>query len=252
MSWFTTNLVSAFLLPPLNLLVVGAVGIGLWRKRPLVARILLGTSFASLWLLSTPYIAEGLLHRLEGEPQVPSLTSPTADAIVVLGSGSYFHAPEYGGEDTVSEGTLVRLRYAARLHRETGKPILESGGTPQGNSLSEAAQMRAVLVQDFKVPVSWMEGESDDTFQNATMSYAILKEAGIRRIYLVSHAWHLSRAAEAFHSAGFEVIPAPTAYTTRCRTDLRAFIPNAVALRDSKIFMHELIGMIWYRLKSKL
>ena len=33
---------------------------------------------------------------------------------------------------------------------------------------------------------------------------------------------------------------------------LNPFVPNAYALRDSRIFMHELFGMLWYQLKSKL
>jgi uncharacterized SAM-binding protein YcdF (DUF218 family) len=53
----------------------------------------------------------------------------------------------------------------------------------------------------------------------------------------------------AFRQAGFEVVPAPTAYTTRNRTDLLSFLPNAEALRDSAIFMHEIIGLLWYRVK---
>ena len=57
-------------------------------------------------------------------------------------------------------------------------------------------------------------------------------------------------AARAFEAAGFQVVPAPTAYTTRYRTDLLAFVPNAAALHDSRIALHELIGMFWYRLKS--
>jgi uncharacterized SAM-binding protein YcdF (DUF218 family) len=251
MSWFITNLVSAFLLPPLNLLIVAGIGLWLWHKRPFIARTLLGISFALLWLLSTPYIADGLLHRLEGEPYATDTGKPLADAIVVLGGGTYFHAPEYGG-DTVGKETLERLRFAAKLHRETGKPILVTGGKPLGNSLSEGQQMKQVLEQEFKVPVRWVEGESDNTLQNAQLSYAVLKEAGIQRIYLVTHAWHMPRSVHAFQSAGFQVVPAPTAYTTRYRTDLLTFIPNAGALRDSRIFMHELIGMFWYQLKSKM
>ena len=38
MSWFITNLVSAFLLPPLNLLLVAGIGLWLWHKRPFIAR----------------------------------------------------------------------------------------------------------------------------------------------------------------------------------------------------------------------
>ncbi len=249
MSWFFTNLVSEFLLPPLNLLLFAALGLWLWNKRPLIARTLLTASVILLWLLSTPYFAEALLHGLEGEPYVTDTKKPLADAIVVLGGGTYFHAPEYGA-DTVSMESLVRLRFAAKLQRETGKPILVTGGAPLGNSTSEAEQMKQVLVQEFNVPVQWAETASDNTLENARLSRQLLKQAGITRIYLVTHAWHMPRAVQAFQSAGFQVVPAPTAYTTRYQTDLLAFVPNVYALRDSRIFMHELIGMFWYQLKS--
>lgn len=250
MSWFVTNLVSAFLLPPLNLLLIALAGLLLWHKRPRIARILLTASLTLLWLLSTPYVAEKLLHSLEGEPRAAETSPPVADAIVVLGGGTYFQAPEYGA-DTVSGASLQRLRYAARLYRETGKPILVTGGKPLGNTLSEAAQMKRVLEQEFKVPVQWSEGGSDNTLENARLSYPILKAAGITRIYLVTHAWHMPRSILAFQAAGFKVIPAPTAYTTGFQTDLLAFIPSIDALGESRIFMHEMIGMLWYRLKSK-
>jgi len=248
-NWFITNLVSAFLLPPLNLLLVGVLGLWLWHKRPPLARALLTASISLLWLLSTPFIAEALLHGLEGGPAVPDTKMSQADAIVVLGGGTYFHAPEYGG-DTVSKETLERLRYAARLFHDTGKPVLVTGGSPAGNSIAEAEQMKQVLEQELDVPVTWVEGVSNNTLENARLSRAILKQAGISRIYLVTHAWHMPRAVLAFKAAGFQVVPAPTAYTTRYRTDLLDFIPNARALHDSEIFMHELIGLFWYRLKS--
>lgn len=249
MSWFITNLVSAFLLPPLSLLLVASLGLWLWHKRPLIARLLLTASVVLLWLLSTPYIAEALLHDLEGEPYVTDTKKPLADVIVVLGGGTYFHAPEYGA-DTVDHATLERLRFAAKLQRETGRPILVTGGAPLGNSLPEAELMKQVLEREFNVPVRWAEGASDNTLENARLSRQLLKQEGISRIYLVTHAWHMPRAVMAFQSAGFQVIPAPTAYTTRYQTDLLAFVPNANALRDSRIFLHELIGMFWYQLKS--
>ncbi len=250
MSWFITNLISAFLLPPLNLLLVAALGLWLWNKRPLVARWLLTISIVLLWLLSTPFFAEAMLHGLEGEPYVSDTRKPLADAIVVLGGGTYFHAPEYGA-DTVNQETLERLRFAAKLHRETGKPILVTGGSPLGNSLPEAEQMKQVLEQEFNVPVRWAEGASDNTLENARLSRQILKQAGIERIYLVTHAWHMPRAMRAFQAAGFQTVPAPTTYTTRYQTDLLAFVPNAYALRDSRIFMHELIGLFWYQIKLR-
>ncbi len=249
MSWFITNLISAFLLPPLNLLLAALVGLLIARTYPRFGRTLLIGSFALLWLCSTPYFAEGALHLLEGSPKAVDTQIQAADAIVVLGGGTYFHAPEYAS-DTVSEATLVRLRYAAKLQRETGKPLLVTGGKPLGNDLSEARQMQIVLEQEFKVPVRWAEDASDNTLENARYSYQVLQQAGIKRIYLVTHAWHMPRSIMAFRSAGFEVVPAPTAFTTRYRTDLLTFLPRAEALHDSKIFVHEIIGLLWYRLKS--
>lgn len=250
MSWFFTNLVSAFLLPPLNLLLLALAGLFLGRSRPRLGRTLLVGSLGLLWLCSTPYVSDGALHLLEAQVKVADLKNQPADAIVVLGGGSYFYAPEYGGIDTVKAQTLMRLRYAAKLQRETGKPILVTGGKPLGNSTSEAQQMKFVLEKDFNVPVQWTEDASDNTLENARYSYQVLQKAGIKRIYLVTHAWHMPRSVKMFQAAGFEVVPAPTAFTTRYQTDLLTFIPNAESLHHSSIFMHELIGLLWYRLKS--
>lgn len=249
LSWLLTNAVGAFLLPPLNLLVVAGVGLWLWHRRPRVARALLMLSFGSLWLLATPYVGDALLHTLEGEPRALDPGRQPAQAIVVLGGGTYFHAPEYGG-DTVGRETLQRLRYAALLHRQTGLPLLVSGGNPEGAGSSEAAQMKQVLEQDFGVPVRWLEGGSDNTRQNAQMSFTLLQTAGIRRIYLVTHAWHMPRAAAAYRAAGFDVVPAPTAFTTRHHTGLLDFLPSSRGLDRSRWFCHEIIGMAWYRLQS--
>jgi len=250
MSWFFTNLIGAFLLPPLNLLLAALAGLFLSRSRPRLGRALLAGSLALLWLCATPYVAGGALRLLESSIKAVDPITQPADAIVVLGGGTYFNAPEYGGIDTVSDPSLVRLRYAARLQRETGKPILVTGGKPLGNETSEAQQMKAVLEKEFNVPVQWTEDASDNTLENARYSYQLLQKSGIKRIYLVTHAWHMPRSAMAFQAAGFEVIPAPLAFTTHFRTDLLSFVPDAGSLGGSRTFMHELIGLLWYRLKS--
>ena len=115
--------------------------------------MLILASFCLLWIASTPYFAEGALHLLEAQTTpLDSQPSRIADAIVILGGGTYFHAPEYAGQDTISDATLIRLRYGAKLQRETGKPILVTGGKPLGNSISEAQQMRIVTGTGFSRP----------------------------------------------------------------------------------------------------
>ncbi|MFZ2727336.1 MAG: YdcF family protein [Methylococcaceae bacterium] len=246
MSWFIVNVISAFLLPPLSLLIP-LVGCAIIFKRyPKLARGLLIASLSVLWLLATPYCAEGLLHCLESRTTALSLPLTEADAIVILGGGSYVHAPDYEQQDTVSEQTLVRLRYGAKLYHQTQRPILVTGGRPLGNNSSEAEQMRKVLEQEFQVPVRWIEDSSNNTLENARYSFQRLQKEHIKKIYLVTHAKHSIRAADSFRHAGFEVIQAPTAFTTRYQTDLLSFLPSASALRDSRDFIHEIIGLLWY------
>ena len=78
----------------------------------------------------------------------------------------------------------------------------------------------------------------------------MLSPLGIRRIYLVTHAWHMPRAAMAFRLAGFEVVPAATLFATAPAPGILQFVPDARALQNSRRFMHEIIGLAWYALKS--
>jgi len=249
MSWFFTNLIAELLLPPLNLLLIALSGLLLWHRRPRLALILLSSAFVLLWLLSTPFLAEALLHTLEDTALTLNNKNQSAEAIVVLSGGSYFQAPEYAG-DTVSKTSLQRLRYAAKLYHDLKKPVLLSGGSPQQSNHSEALLMKNVLEEEFNIPVQWIEEKSDNTREAALYSFQLLQKSGIKRVYLITHAWHMPRSLQAFQAAGFEVVPAPTAFTTRYKIDPLAFMPNANALQDSQIFLHEMIGMLWYRLKS--
>jgi uncharacterized SAM-binding protein YcdF (DUF218 family) len=246
-TWLLTNLVAAFLLPPLNGLLPVGLGWLLWRRRPRLARGLVGGGVLLLLVLSLPVVGNALLRTLESEP-VGAEALRQAQAIVVLGGGRYRQAPEYGG-DTVAEGTLVRLRYAARLQRETGLPLLVSGGRPDGGGSSEADAMREVLVRDFGVAVRWVEGGSNDTRQNALHSAELLGRDGVSRVLLVTHAWHMPRATRSFEAAGIAVTPAPTAFHRGPLTPLD-FVPRPEGIANSRYALHEWIGLVWYALRS--
>ncbi len=247
MEWGITNSVAQLMLPPGILLLLAAVGALLALRRPGLGRALVWLAMIALYALSTQYVADRLLQTLE-----PAAANPLADkstqAIVVLGGGTYFAAPEYGA-DTVKPEVIARLRYAAHLHRASKKPILVTGGAPEGSAIGEAVLMKRVLTQDFQVPVAWVEDKSANTLQNARLSRLMLEPAGIRRIVLVTHAWHMPRARLAFEHAGFSVVPAAVEFATRYQLTVLDFLPIADALRDSSRFFHEIIGIAWYRLK---
>jgi uncharacterized SAM-binding protein YcdF (DUF218 family) len=250
MDWLIRNAVAAALLPPGSLIIMLLCGLALARRCPLLGRGLLALGLVSLYALSTQYVADSLLKTLEPPPL--DLATPAAgQAIVVLGAGTYFNAPEYG-RTTSGSHALLRLRYAAHLQRKTGKPLLVSGGSPEGAGAGEALHMRDILEREFHVPVKWVEDRSLTTLDTARLSHALLRAHGIRTVYVVTQAWHMPRARLAFEHAGFTVIPAATDYATRFRLTALDFLPDARALRDSSLYFHEIIGIAWYRLQFAL
>jgi uncharacterized SAM-binding protein YcdF (DUF218 family) len=248
-AWLLTNAFSALLLPPMNLLILCAIGILMRRRWPRAGTPFALLSLALLALLSTTAGARLLIRPLEA--MAPALISPSAagaQAIVVLGGGRRRDAPEYEGQDVPRATVLARLRYAARLHRQTGLPMLVTGGSPEINADSEAELMARVLRDDFRAPARWVEGDSDNTAQNAQYSAAILRQAGISHILLVTDALHTPRAERVFTRAGLTVTAAPTSYLGRGALIAADFLPGGGALRDSHYAMHEWIGLLWYRI----
>jgi uncharacterized SAM-binding protein YcdF (DUF218 family) len=247
LEWLVTHAIAALLSPLGIVLFIMLVAALLAWHQPLQAWRPTVLALIVLYPLSTQFVSDRLLGWLEPTPRDPA-ADRNGQAIVVLGGGTYFSAPEYGG-DTVSARTLVRLRYAAHLHRTLKKPVLVAGGTPEGGPVPEAELMKQVLERDFNVPTQWVENGSHNTFENAQMSRDQLKST-VQQVYLVTHAWHMPRAKLAFEHAGFAVIPAPTGYTRRFDLTVLDFLPDAVALSDSSQFFRELTGNAWYRLRA--
>ena len=245
-SWLVTNFIAAFLLPPLNLLIVAGLGVYLCKRRRKLGMTLIGLSLAALWFLSTPLVGGGLLDALK--PAYRDLDATQADAIVILGAGTLHDSLEYGG-DTVGRFTLERLRYGARLARQLNKPLLVTGGSPDGGR-PIGQLMRETLEREFGVKVRWVEDRSETTRENARYSAGMLRQAGIGRIYLVSHAWHLPRAVPEFERQGLRVVPAGTGYSLRRGPRPLDFLPSAQGLYDSYLAMHEGIGRVWYRIRN--
>jgi uncharacterized SAM-binding protein YcdF (DUF218 family) len=248
--WVATNAVSALLLPPLNLVIPAVIGLLLRRRWPRTGLALGVTSLALLLLFSTRAGAYLLLRPLE------NLTAPLtqeatagAQAIVVLGGGRISASPEEGGHDSVNPQTLARLRYAARLQRTTGLPLLVSGGKPDGAAESEAQLMARSLRDDFAVPVRWLEQDSDNTAQNAFYSKRQLQHDGVTRVLLVTDAMHMPRAQAIFDRAGLAAVAAPTRFLRDERFSAIYYVPDGEGLRRSHYALHEWLGLLWYRLR---
>ena len=247
MSFLLTKLITAMLLPPLGLLLLAALGLLLLPVRRRAGVTLLLISMGALFLLSMPIVATSLASLMEARP-TQGLAAQQAQAIVILGAGTYSDAPEYGN-DTVSAGTLERVRWGARVHRATGLPIVVTGGAPFATRTSEAAQMQATLTEDFGAPAKWVEEKSLTTLESARHVRAQLAAEKITAIVLVTHALHMRRAHLVFERAGFQVVDSPTGFSTITPPGILNYLPSARALELSSSCLHELLGTGWYHLR---
>ncbi|MCB9654017.1 MAG: YdcF family protein [Deltaproteobacteria bacterium] len=179
-------------------------------------------------------------------------------AIVVLGGGSRKHAPEYRSEDddrahpTVHNRSLARVRYAVRVHRMTGLPVLASGGSFDGQR-AEADSMAALLTEDFQIDPAqiWIERTSRTTWENAVNSAALLRTHDIDSVLLVTTAIHEPRARAAFEAQGIKALPAPTAFSNHGIEffSLSAWIPSMSAINETHYAFYEWIGRLWYAIR---
>lgn len=239
MRW--TRLIEGLALPPVGLIWLGLAGLVLLtRGRKRSATTCLALSLLGLLLLSMPFVGNVLLNSVDRYPPLASDGPlPDAEVIVILGGGTRDGAREYGG-DTVSPMALERLRYGAWLARRTGRPILVTGW-----SYSEMAE---TLETAFGVRSQWQVGGAT-TYGNAVFSAEALHPENIRRVYLVTHFWHMPRSMAAFRAEGFEPVAAPHGFSESFRLGAVSLFPSVSSLAISRQVMHEWVGRVWYRLR---
>ncbi len=244
-------ILKALVMPPLGNIIGVVFALLLLRRRRVLQSLVIGLSLLSLLALSVPMVSHFLASQLERYPALvwQDINPEDYQAIVVLGSGRYRSAPEYGGEDTAKAMGLVRLRYGAYLQRKTGLPILVTGGAWLDDFTPEAIFMSKVLEDEFLVKVTWREDKSRTTWENAKNSKKLTESDGVKNILLVTHAWHMPRAVYSFEQAGFDVMPAPTMFktTSAAGSVMFDYIPDIASLQTSTWMLHEMLGMLWYR-----
>ena len=248
--WLITNAFAALLLPPTVFVLIGLAGWLLARRYVYIGRSLVVLSIALLLALSTDAGSAWLIRSLEQQSEeLTAAEKNKSQAIVVLGGGRARVALSQGDYDQVGPITLMRLRAAAHLQRQTQLPLLVSGGAPDGAGESEAVLMARSLKEDFGIEARWVESDSINTYQNASLSAQFLRKENIQQIFLVTDAIHMPRARWAFEHAGLRVVPVPSHFVGSTELQLAGFIPNAQSLKNSHYAIHEWLGLLVYRLR---
>jgi len=241
------SLPSLVVLPPLNLLLAACVGALRGGRR--FGRPLLAIGLGGLWLLSLPVVSGWLLVATETGLGVTAPSGNAPGAIVIL-SGDQAQM-QVGSALVWRVGllTLEREQEGARLARETHLPVLVTGGRVHPWSPPLGMLMADSMAEDFGVKVKWVESHSQDTWENARDSAAILRLADITRVYVVTQAWHMARALLAFRRAGLDPVAAPVPRDAPPPLRPYVFLPSVRAWTDSYYALHELVGLVWYEIR---
>lgn len=244
------------LLPPVPMLLLILLGAWMLRRRAL-GWLPLAAGVLALWAVCTPAGSHWLVARLTQPPaalgadEVRALRDAPGTAIVVLGAGIYPEALEYGAA-VLKPLSAQRLRYGVWLARRTGLPLAFSGGRGHHarSGPSEAEVAAATLAEDHGMVLRWAETRSRDTHENAVHSVALLHEAGITRIVLVTNGFHMRRALAAFERAAarqgvpMQLVAAPTGTRPERPLEGGDLLPDPEAYRLSWIAMHEWLGRL--------
>jgi len=250
---------SSLLLPPVPLLLLTLVGarMMLWRRG--WGWLVVLTATAGLWLGACSAVGEWLQSSLLSPP--PALTADRIAAlrqtmaarpvvaVVVLGGGRESSAPEYGIA-SLSPLALERLRFGIWLGRQTGAPLMFSGGLGHAAQpgASEADVAAEIATREFGRSLRWVESRSRDSRENAQYAAAMLQEYKLEYVVLVTHGWHMPRALRAFQEASarigatWQVVPAPMGLAQRVERPTLRWIPSSEGFLLVRAVLREKIG----------
>lgn len=249
MNYYLGQLFEILFLPP-GIVILFLILSVILVKNLKYLKFLLVLQILLVYVLSTSFLSDVLFSKLETIPALSEaqISENKVNAIVVLAGGISTYSKEYHGPD-IGYFTSLRLRYAAWLQKRSGLPIIVTGGIERGG-VTEAELMKQVLQNEYEIksPI-WVEKQSKNTYENAQFSSKILSRQGYSNYYLVTSAFHMPRALDAFMKHNEYVIPAPMGFFyNQAPFDYRALKPNSRALWKNYLALHEAVGRYWYQI----
>jgi len=210
------------------------------------------TGIAILIVCSLPVFSNRLIAFLERNYRLESTESfEPADAIVVL-SGMVRTIQTKNGIAYEWAEASDRIFAGIDLFKENKSStlILTRGVLPWSVGKPEGEYLRDVAIK-FGIPHQniLLTKNVENTDQEAK-SIRELFTNDKPKIILVTSAFHMPRAQTVFKAAGLKVVPFPVDFLSGVRKmTFMDFMPSADALRYTSLFVREMIGRTYYRLK---
>jgi len=199
---------------------------------------------------STPLVANALLGALEHQATRDKVCPPPppGSLLVVLAGGINGNPHDPHDYPALQAASLRRLIAAVQLAKQTPHAtLLISGGW--GRAVREADLM-AGLARSMGLAADRIDidRQSRTTFQTAQNVRPLVLQFPPDRRYLITSADHMPRAQLAFAHEGLRMCAWPVDYEALPLQPLEMLTPQISALEKSTRVVHELLGMVYYRL----
>jgi len=226
------------------LLLLAALVCG-WRGTNWWSRVFLLLCATWFYFWSIPQTMLWLGGALERDyPPVALADVKPADAIVILGggmsspTGAMVYPELYGGAD--------RIWHAARLYKAGKAPLIIFSGVVEGPGAKQ-------FLRDLGVPGKdvILEEKSGNTVENIKFTKALCEEKKIKKVLLVTSAFHMRRTMYTCELAGFDVTPATTDHEVLCWREwskvggggIRLFLPSPNIFAFNSYIAKEYVGL---------
>jgi uncharacterized SAM-binding protein YcdF (DUF218 family) len=263
MSLFLSKLLPLIFLYPLGIasLLLILTLIMMWRKSRWSA-VPVALTLAIVLLSSNAWTTNQIIKSLEWQ-NIPAGDLPKAEAIVLLGGATRSRSYPRPGVDLSERGD--RIIYAAQLYKQGKAPlIIASGGRIdwRNDGDPESSDMAKVLTQDLGVSATAIIEEPDslNTYENAVNVRKIMADRQIKKVLLVTSAFHMPRSLRIFRKLKMDVIPAPSDYLASQLTldepsrtweaAVLSAIPDSERLEHFTTALKEYIGTWIYTVKG--
>ncbi|MGV3642167.1 MAG: YdcF family protein [Adhaeribacter sp.] len=250
--FFVLSKILFFLLMPLTWMLV-LLAYAWLTKRKERARLAIGTSLLLLLLCSNAFLGNEAFLLWEKEP-VPMEAVGTYDAGIIL---TGFTSLEKSPHDRVytNKGS-DRFLHTLMLYK-TGhiRKIIVSGGLGMLRKIrhSEAAEVKTLLLLA-GVPEEdiLLEDKSHNTYENAQFTrQLLLRHPELKRVVLVTSAFHMRRASACFTKAGVAHLAFPADFYSSDRLARFEYLfPSAEALAGWSRLVHEIAGFLIYKISG--
>lgn len=250
--FFLLSKLLTWFMNPLLLLFVGLLAIlGLYRRR--YTRWGLAFVLLFFYSISIPLTIQPLVRWLEGRCSDPEAMHQHYDVAIVLTGLMDLRRSKPGHLKFTSQVERI-LEGINLVKRGIADKLLIVGGNadPFNQHVSEARLLRTFAL-DFGLHEEQVltEEVSRNTHENAVNTGKILQAGNYRQLVLITSAFHMYRAMAAFHKQQLFPEPYPVnCHSSRGRTHLFDFVPSLGALSMTALVVHEMIGVMIYRLQG--